>query len=52
MGNAYLDAVGFCEASHGGAFGGGQGGWDGDVVEELACLLVLSEGDGFGAVDG
>ena len=50
--DAGLDAVGTGIAGDGGAFGSGEGGGDGDVVEELAGLFVLAEGDGFCAVDG
>jgi hypothetical protein len=52
MADAGFDAVGLGVAGDGGALGGGQGGGDGDVVQEVARLFVLPEGDGFGAVDG
>lgn len=39
-------------ASAGGAFGGAERGWDGDVEEEIAGLLVDAVGDCFGGVDG
>lgn len=52
MSNGRLDAVRLGVAGDGGAFGGGEGGGDGNVVEEGAGLFVLAEGDGFGAVNG
>lgn len=52
VGDAGLDAVGLRVAGEGRAFGGGQGGGDGDVVEEGLAAVVQPVGDGFGAVDG
>ena len=51
MGDADLDTVRIGVAGTGGAFGSGEGGRDGDVLEEFAGLLVLAEGDDFCAVD-
>lgn len=51
-GDAGFLARGLGVAGGGGAFGGAEGGGDGDVVEVLAGFLVRAVGDCFGRVDG
>lgn len=52
VGDADFLPVGLGVAGVEGAFGGAEGGGDGDVVEEFAGFLVGAVGDCFGGVDG
>ena len=53
MRDTCLLAIFTCVARAEGTFCCAEGGWDGDVVEELALLaLVQAVGDGFRGVDG
>ena len=45
-------AVGLGVAGVEGAFGGAEGGGDGDVIQKLAGFLVRAVGDCFGGIDG
>lgn len=51
MADASLDAVGFGIAGYERAFGRGQRRRNSDVMEEVAGLLVLAEGDSFCTVN-